>query len=461
MKSSFWKLRIVVACLGLFPMGIAFGEAPPNIVILFTDDQRWDALHCAGNDKINTPNLDSIAGRGTLFQNAFVTLSICSPSRAAMLTARYNSQNGVTVVGKGTMNSGELTFAHRLKERGYATGVTGKWHLGNTPADCGFDFSSVCFSNQTWYGRKFERNGEKVIAEGFVDDFVASESVSFIEDASAANKPFVLWLCTQVPHMDHHHTWPPSPDFLDRYHAQSMPLTASWDDDLSGKPPYLKNSRSRTQALSYGYADSEAIREHTRQYYASVEQMDASLGHVLDALDRLELRDNTWILFMGDNGWMMGEHGFTSKVLPYEESIRVPMMVAGPKTSAQTDDHLVLGIDLSATVLDIAGVERPTGIHGRSLLPLVKDGEDSVHWRTDFLYEAPDPQLGSKPLWAVRDDRWKYIETITDAESGEIFVELYDLESDPLELRNLALSLDQKKRCQTMSERMKALKSEL
>lgn len=433
----------------------------PNILILFTDDQRWDALHCAGNDKISTPNLDSIAARGTLFKNAFVTLSICSPSRAAMLTARYNSANGVTVVGKGTMNPGEVTFAQRLKEHGYRTGVTGKWHLGNTPADCGFDFSSVCLSNQTWYGRTFHRNGEKVTTEGFVDDFVVSESIDFIEEASAKGDPFVLWLCTQVPHMDHHQAWPPLPEFLDRYHRQSMPLTHTWNDNLNGKPPYLKESRSRTQALSYGYDDPDAIREHTRQYYASVEQMDASIGRLLDVLDRLKLRDNTWILFMGDNGWMMGDHGFTSKVLAYEESIRVPMMVTGPGTKARTDEHLVLGIDFSATVLDLAGIGRPAEIHGRSLLPLVRPSSDVTDWRTDFLYEAPDPQLGSKPLWAVRDDRWKYIETITETDAGETFVELYDLQNDPQEMRNLAQEPDQKDRLDAVDRRLQALKDEL
>ncbi|MAS96965.1 MAG: hypothetical protein CMO55_27555 [Verrucomicrobiales bacterium] len=428
----------------------------PNILFIFTDDQRWDAMGCAGNDLIRTPNLDSIAARGTRFSNAFVTLSICSPSRAAALTGRYNSENGVTVVGKGTLNSDEVTFAHLLKKAGYQTGVTGKWHLGNTPADCGFDFSSTCYSNGTWYGRDFIRDdGSKVVAEGFVDDFVAEESIRFLNEASEKDEPFVLWMCTQVPHMDDNHSWPPSEEYLSSYEAANMPLAETWQDDLQGKPEYLKESRSRTQALSYGYNKAEAIREHNREYYASVEQVDASIGKVLEELERLELKDNTWIFFMGDNGWMMGEHGFTSKVLAYEESIRVPMIVAGPQTEPGLVEELTLGIDLTASILEVAGVEIPENMHGRSVIGLVS-GNDVNDWRNDFLYEAPSPQLGSQPLWAVRNDRWKYIETKTSEGS---FQELYDLENDPLETTNLAQ--DKPEKADALADRLNQLKKEV
>lgn len=432
----------------------------PNILIVFTDDQRWDAFHASGNDKIDTPNLDSLAERGMRFTNAFVTLSICGPSRAAMLTARYNSANGVVTAGGGNLNKNEVTFAQRLKPLGYRTGVAGKWHLATTPTQCGFDFASTCKGNGTWYGRQFERNGEKVTAKGFVDDFIAAETIGFMEKAKAADEPFVFWMCTQVPHMDHKYEWPALPEYLDHYHTQSMPLTPTWNDDLSGKPAHLKTSRSRTQAIKYGYEDPEAIRRHTRDYYASVEQMDASLGRVLDALDRLKIRESTWILFMADNGWMMGDHGFTSKVLAYEESIRVPMMIVGPGVKPGVCDELVLGIDLSATILDVTGLDRPDKIHGRSLLPLAK-AEPDVKWRHEFLYEAPKSQLETKPLWAVRNDRWKYVETLLDPKTGEVFQELYDLENDPQEMRNLANSPEQAERVSQLAADMVRLKKEI
>ncbi|WP_146389853.1 sulfatase-like hydrolase/transferase [Allorhodopirellula solitaria] len=409
----------------------------PNIVFVLTDDHRWDSCGAMGNPQIQTPNLDRIADRGTRFCNAFVTLAICSPSRAACLTGRYGSANGVTAYGNVPLNDGETTFAQALRTVGYATGVTGKWHLKTSPADCGFDFASTCWGNGTWYDRKFTIDGQQKEMPGFVDDVAADESIRFIDQSLQAGKPFVLWMCTQVPHMDSKHTWPAKQEYLANYKTEEMPLPETWDDDLAGKPEYLKTSRNRSQAVKYGYKDPDAIREHARDYYASVEQMDAAVGRVLDRLDRQGLRENTWVIFMGDNGWFLGEHGLTSKVLPYEESMRVPMAIAGPKTSALVSDELVLNIDLTATIYELAGLSAPASLHGRSLISIVT-GRHVDDWRTSFLYEAPTPQLGSQPLWAVRDARWKYVETNTDAESGKVFPELYDLQSDAVEKRNLA-----------------------
>ena len=406
----------------------------PNILFLLTDDHRWDGIGVAGNELIQTPNLDRLCESGTRFTNAFVTLAICSPSRAACLTGRYGSSSGVTSVGKVGLRPGEPTFANALKRAGYATGVTGKWHLKTTPQQCGFDFVSTCWSNGTWYDRRFQIDGVEKVMPGFVDDVAANESIRFIHRATKQGKPFVLWMNTQVPHMDHHHTWPAEERFLANYAADSMPLPDTWNDDLSGKPQYLKAARNRTQALKYGYDVPENIRNHTRDYYASVQQMDAAVGRVLDELDRMGLRDNTWIIFMGDNGWMLGEHGMTSKVLPYEESMRVPLAIAGPGTQPTTSDKLVLNIDVAATIYQLAGLPQPTQLHGRSLLPILQGTSDS--WRTSFLYEAPTPQLGSKPLWAVRDHRWKYVETSVDETT--VFRELYDLDADSSEATNVA-----------------------
>lgn len=412
-------------------------EQRPNILFILTDDQRWDGFGSSGNERIHTPHLDRIAERGVLFRNAFVTLAICSPSRAACLTGRYGSSNGVTAVGAVALKAGEPTFARALHDVGYHTGVTGKWHLKTTPKECGFDFVSTCFGNGTWYDRRFTIDGETSKRPGFVDDVTADESIRFIRESQEGKKPFVLWMCTQVPHMDNHHEWPAEEQYLNNYDVDEMPLPETWNDDLSGKPEYLKTARNRTQALKYGYDKPEAIRKHARDYYAGVQQMDASLGRVLDELDRLDLRVKTWIIYMGDNGWMLGEHGMTSKVLPYEESMRVPMVIAGPDTKQHTASDLVLNIDLTATIYELAGVPIPDTLHGRSLLQLV-NGKAPKDWRTSFLYEAPTPQLGSQPLWAIRTQRWKYIETQISTEPNDLFAELYDMQSDAIEVKNLA-----------------------
>lgn len=443
-----WLLTVtsvlLISCLSVGKaMGEAMGEEDgrkkrqPNILFVLTDDHRWDSYNAAGIREIHTPNLDRIAAHGTRFENAFVTLAICSPSRAACLTGRYGSANGVTSVGHVALNEGERTFAQALRDAGYATGVAGKWHLKTTPEACGFEFASTCWSNGTWYDRKFTVEGESKIMPGFVDDVAVDESIRFIQHSQAEGRPFLLWLCTQVPHMDGNFSWPAKEEFLREYSVDQTPLPETWNDDLEKKPEYLKTARNRVQALEYGYDDPENIRRHTRDYLASVQQMDASVGRLLDELERLKLHENTWLIFMGDNGWFLGEHGMTSKVLPYEESMRVPMAIAGPATVTRVAHDLVLNIDLTATIYELAGLPLPESLHGRSLLPILST-DTPPDWRSSFLYEAPTQQLGSRPLWAVRDHRWKYVETWTGKRSEEVFGELYDLQSDPIERYNLA-----------------------
>lgn len=415
-------------------LSIAAGESRPNIVFILTDDQRFDALGCAGNDIIQTPNLDALAARGLRFDNAFVTLSICSPSRAACMTGQYNSRNGVTRVGALHLAAGSPRLPQLLRKVGYRTAMFGKWHLGDKPAEVGFDESEYFTSNGPYYGRTVKVGDQTKKVDKFIDDYVADKCIEYIGQASQGEKPFFLWMCTQVPHMNHKHEWNARPETLQLYADADIPLPASWSDDLSGKPPYLEASRSRQQALKYGYDQQANVLNHIRRYYAAVTEVDASIGRVLDHLKKLGLDDNTWIVFMGDNGWFLGEHQFTSKVLAYEESMRVPMIIAGPKTRTGVETRFALNIDLAPTILDLAGVPPHEKMDGTSLMPLVRGSVSD--WRSQFVYEAPDSQLGSYPLWAVRTREWKYI--ATRMPGGEAFEELYDLAKDPSELTNLA-----------------------
>lgn len=171
-------------------------------------------MGCAGNPLVRTPNIDSLAARGVRFENAFVTLSICSPSRATCLTGRYGSATGVTSV-PGTLNKDEKTIAHYLKKAGYRTGMVGKWHLGNSPGECGFDFATFFRSNGTYYNRKVIKNDKPARATGYIEDYNAQQAIELIKDASSS--PFMLWLCTQVPHMDHNFDWPARDETLATY----------------------------------------------------------------------------------------------------------------------------------------------------------------------------------------------------------------------------------------------------
>ena len=411
-------------------------ENQPNFIILFTDDQRFDALGIAGNKNISTPVLDSLCAQGMYFSQACVATSICSPSRAAVLTGRFGSANGVVSVGREGLHEQESTVFQYLKDAGYMTGIVGKWHLKNAPGSCGFDFSSYCLGNGTYYGRKYVHQDTEIIAETFIEDHNTNQSLTFIELSLKANKPFALFHCTQIPHMDHNFDWDVKETTQQLYHDRNLNPPPNWRDDLVNKPEYLLSSRSRQRALMYGYRDKDSLINHMERYYAAISEMDAALADLFSYLQNKELDTKTYILFMSDNGWFLGEHTFTSKVLAYEESIRVPFAVIGPGITSARSDALVMNIDIAPTMLDLAGLEVPSNMHGKSLVPILRGEISDV--RNEIFYEAPESNLGSYPLFALRTKEWKYIQTYDNQDPSQlIFEEIYDLENDPYEINNL------------------------
>ena len=426
-----------------------------NVIVIFTDDQRFDAAGYTGNPYIQTPHLDALAERAVRFPNAFVTLSICSPSRASLLTGRYGSANGVTHLGGG-LHPGERTFAHFLRDAGYRTGLVGKWHLANSPQACGFEDTVYFESNGSYYNRDVLEHGAPKQVAQHIESYNAQQAAAFMERAAQWDEPFALFLCPQLPHLDHRHRWDARPETLSRYKKTDIPLPVSWNDDLSGKPPYLQNARSRMKAVEdYGYNETARVRQHTREYYAVITDLDAALGEVLHAVEKMGLHDETMIMVMGDNGWFMGEHQLTSKVLPYEESMRAPLLVAVPGIAPRDEKRLVLNIDLAPTILEWAGLPVPKNLHGQSLLPLMRG--EPVEWRSSILYEAPQPELGICPNFAVRTERWKYIATFADSVSSKampapVFEELYDLCDDPHEMSNRIMGAEYRE----IAERLKA-----
>lgn len=415
------------------------GVQRPNLILLYTDDQRFDGVGANENEIIRTPNLDRLMARSVRFTNAAVVMSLCSPSRAAALTGRYGSGNGVTGLAQ-RLAEGEMTFAHLLKRSGYRTAMVGKWHLGDRVPDAGFDFRCYFQGNGTYFGRKVWDNTRQVTPTEHVDAYCVRRSIAFLEEAARSPEPFVLFHATQLPHMDHRHSWPSEPEHRGLYDDGKMPLPTTWQGDLAGKPPYLAEVRNRTQAMKYGYDRPEAIRAHVGDYYGVITEMDSVLGELFDALTRLSLWNNTWIIFMSDNGWLLGEHGMTSKVLPYAPSVRVPMCVYGPGLKPRVEDRIALNIDIAPTLLDLAGVAVSQRMHGRSLLPVLE--QRPVVWRDTFVYECLGGYGGTRPMLGACDARWKLIHTWDEpADAGRLppaFVELYDLEKDPDERVNLA-----------------------
>ncbi|GHB87064.1 sulfatase-like hydrolase/transferase [Persicitalea jodogahamensis] len=438
-------LPAVLLSFLLFPLW-ATSQSRPNFVVILTDDQRFDAVQQNGNPVIRTPNLDRLIKRGKNFTNAHVVFSLCSPSRAAILTGRYGSANGVLELGS-ELNKGERTIANYLKDAGYFTGVSGKWHVDQSPQELGFDFATIFHGNGPYHGRKINDNGKIIQPEEHCDLYCARRSIDFLEmagprsagprSAGAKSQPFFLFHNTQLPHMDDQHGWPAPDSIRARYQSSAMPVVANRNDDLNGKPEYLKTVRNRTQALKYGYPAVDKIQAHTKDYYSVITEMDAFVGSILQKVEELGITDNTYIVFMSDNGWMLGDHGFTSKVLPYLPSTHVPLAIAGPGIVPSANSSLALNIDLLPTILDLAGIKSPTNVHGESLKGVLADKVKGV--REAFVYEGLGSYGGAQPNLMVVSGAFRYIVTYEDAKlNQENFRELYDIQTDPGEMVNLA-----------------------
>jgi arylsulfatase A-like enzyme len=407
----------------------------PNFIFILSDDQRQDALGISGNKIIKTPQLDQLLRKAVRFSNAQVVLSLCSPSRAAILTGRYGSSNGVTSLNS-FLKPAEKTVASYLRSSGYQTAMIGKWHIGQSPQDLGFDYNVYFNGNGEYYGRSINDRGKMVKPAQHCDEYSVDRGIDFLKEAVKNDKPFFLFQCTQLPHMDGKLLWNAKLETLNKYDRSKMPVASNRLDDLSGKPPYLKEVRNRTQALEYHYPDVDAIQKHTLEYYSVITEMDDALGRLLAVIRELKVEDNTYIIFMSDNGWMLGEHGFTSKVLPYNNSVRVPLFILGPGINGHVNDNIVLNIDLAPTILDLAGVKKPAAIQGKSMLPLLFNKE--VSWRKAFVYEGIGTYGGAKPHLAVYDNSYRYIVTYQDSTlKSAIFRELYDLKKDGNEMHNI------------------------
>lgn len=410
----------------------------PNIVFVLTDDQRWDAAGHASGGTVWSPGLDKVRSRGMRFTRAYAAYALCSPSRAAILSGQYGSRNGVNTLG-AALNRPEDSFAGLLRNAGYQTAVSGKWHLATTPKEAGFDWAVVFQGNGAWYDRPVSRNGKTVRPPELVDAYCAREAVRFLRERDKT-RPFFLWHCTQLPHMDNHHSWPATKASLGRYKTEEMPLPPTAKGDEPDKPEWLAQSRNRTQALKYGYADPMMIRAHVRAYRAAIGDLDDALQPLWSALDAEDLWANTVVVFMSDNGWMLGEHGLTSKALAYEPSARVPLIIAAPGISPGTQsDSLVSNLDLGPTLLEFAGLAIPRAYQGLSLRPLLVDPQARI--RAGFIYEGTGGYGLVPPMGAWITERTKVIHTL-GVRPGDApgFVECYNLQDDPDETKNRSSS---------------------
>lgn len=416
----------------------------PNIIYILTDDQRYDEFGKM-NPILDTPNMDRLANEGVHFKNAFVTTSLCSPSRATILTGQYMHTHGI-VDNNTAFREGTKFFPEYLQKAGYATAFIGKWHMGghSDAPQPGFDHW-VSFAGQGHYlpvehGKQNVLNvdGKHVNQKGYITGELTDYAMDWLKNGREKDKPFFLYLSHKAVHSN----FTPEDKHKTRYAGVKIPVPASQANtpkNYKNKPMWVKNQRNSWHGVDFPYHSDLNVQEYKRRYHRALASVDDSIGVMLKYLKDEGLLDNTVVMLMGDNGFMFGEHGLIDKRNAYEESMRVPLLVFGPGVveKGKVVDEVVANLDIAPTILDLAGVERPPQFEGKSFVPLAegKPLPKGEKWRDNFVYEYyweyNYPHTPS--TFAIRGDRYKYIQYygVWDTE------ELYDLKNDPKEMNNL------------------------
>ncbi|WP_162418530.1 sulfatase family protein [Cyclobacterium roseum] len=406
-------------------------DEKPNIIFILTDDQRWDALGFAGNDIIHTPNMDKLAAEGLYFENAFVTTPICAASRASLFTGLYERTHDFTF-GKPPLQDAYManSYPNLLKKAGYRTGFVGKFGV---KVNEGIEDSIFHQMDKTFWPYLKEVEGEEV----HLADINGDLAIDFIN--ASADRPFCLSLSFWSPHADdgaeEQYFWPEYMDHLYRDVSIPVPETAdpSFYDSL---PEFLQNTLNR-ERWYWRYDTPEKHQKMVKGHYRMISTVDSVLSRIRLTLDEAGVADNTVIIFMGDNGYFMGERGYAGKWLLHETSIRVPLIIYDPRQPeskrSKTLSQMVLNVDVTPTILSLAGVTIPDDYQGKSLTPFFEGSPDS--WRKGVYLEhrlENNPKLLKTS--GYRDEEFKFIRY----DDSDV-IELYHHQSDVNEVNNLAL----------------------
>ncbi len=418
-------LTLAFPCLGT----VAAPSAPPNVLVILTDDQRWDELGVVQREQGNrarfpflqTPHLDRLAAGGARFRNAFVVHSLCSPSRAAFLTGLYGHRNGV-LDNRTPFAETNLTWAARLRDAGYATAYFGKWHMGTQTNRPGFDHVASFLGQGVYQNCRFLVNGQPTATTGYVDDVTTDFAIEFLR-RNAARRFAAL-----VGFKAAHGPFEPPPRRARDYEHETPRLAPNF----TSVPPYRRAVGPPTNAVRRPSGPAPATwLNHLR----CVAGIDDNVGRLMNALEELGLTDRTFVVFAGDNGFYLGEHGLGDKRTAYEESIRIPLLVRYPPSvpAGMRVDDMVLNVDLMPTILDYVGLDALPGLHGRSWRPLLSGGRPDDWRRAWFYVYTEEHGFGAPFTTAVRTQTAKLIRY----PGREEWTELYDLAADPYETRNL------------------------
>ena len=478
---------IPLAAAGISACGTAEQEQErPNIIFIMTDDHTTQAMSCYGSDLVETPNMDRLANEGIRFDNCYATNALSGPSRACILTGMFSHKNGFTD-NASRFDGDQMTFPKMLQQGGYATGVVGKWHLISEPQ--GFDHWSILTGQEEqgdYYSPEFNENGTHVTEDGYVTDIITDKAIEFI-DANHEQKPFMLMFHHKAPHRN----WMPAPRHLgmfndtvfpepetlfDNYdgrgeaaHSQDMSIAESlqdeWDfkllthDEIMAGNNRLYNVYTRmpeevqhkwdsvyapriAEYRNLNMKGEELVRwkyqQYMRDYLATLMSVDESIGRLLDHLENIGELDNTVIVYTSDQGFFLGEHGWFDKRFMYEECQRMPLLVRYPKMikAGSTSKAICMNIDFGPTFLDLAGIETPQTMQGRSFKKVLENkGAVPEDWREAayyHYYEYP-AEHSVKRHYGIRTSDCKLIHFYNDIDEWE----MYDMSADPQEMNNV------------------------
>lgn len=465
----------LIACNSDSNAGGPATERPPNILFIFSDDHAYQAIGAYGNKMAKTPNIDRIAAEGAVFRNFFVTNSICGPSRASLLTGKYSHSNGFTS-NEERFNISQFVFSRLMKDAGYQTAWVGKWHLETLPGDA-FDYWNVLPGQGHYFNPDFiNQQNDTVQHQGYVTDVITQLATGWL-DQMDKDKPFVMVVGEKATHRE----WLPDIQDLGAYDDVEFPLPKTFYDNystriaaanqdmtiaetmrldidlkvnlnLEASEIYNRMTPEQMTAYKAYYTDKVSkafnsqqltdkelaewkFQRYMRDYLATANSLDRNIGRLLDYLDKTGLAENTVVIYCSDQGFYLGEHGWFDKRFMYEESLRTPFVIRYPGvvTAGTFIDQFALNIDLAPTILNIAGVPIPDDIQGQSFLPLLKGQEPSLHDAVYYhYYEYPEPHR-VMPHFGVRSEQYKLVRFYGEQD----FWELFDLHSDPNELRNM------------------------
>lgn len=413
--------------------------ARPNLLFIVTDDQRWDTLGVVQREQgdrarfpwLQTPHLDRLAGEGARFRNAFVVHSLCSPSRASFLSGQYGHRNGI-VDNSTHLPPDAVNQATLLQGAGYQTAFIGKFHMAFQQERPGFDYIASYVSQGEYFGGTFFVNGEPKPSPGWLDDVATDYALDYIRD-HASGRPWMMVLGYKSSHTPRI----PPERARTRFAGESVkPARNAHITPVYGRGQRAFKGEEIGKPVETD-TDSQGADDYLLNYFRCLSAVDDNIGRVLALLDDLRLATNTVVVFAGDNGYFLGEHGgLGDKRSAYDESMRIPLLMRYPPLVKRGSkiDEMVLNIDLAPTFLELGGIQPPAAMQGESWVPLFR-GKRKV-WRDAFMFEYFfEPNLPATPaMLAVRTRQAKLIVYPEHPN----WVELFDLRADPYETRNLA-----------------------